>query len=117
MKFLQVTPNWINGQSLSRAWEFPDWLIWELTAFASWNLNELQVSTKTRTTWTTTFTVYKNSVSQWTVTITSATSLTWERYFNTSSWITWSFVAWDTITIYKTDTWSPAWTWIILNFK
>ena len=109
--------NWINGQSFSFPWEIVPWKIAELTAFNSGTFNEIQISTSTRTTWTTTLTIKKNWTSVWTVTVTSATTATNGRYYGTSSWITWSFVAWDTITIYKTDTWSPAWTWIILNFK
>ena len=109
--------NWINGQSFSFPWEIVPWKIAELTAFASWNFNEMQISTLTRTTSVTTVTVKKNWVAIWTATITSATTTTNGRYYWTSSWITWSFVANDVITIEVADSWTPLWTWLLINLK
>ena len=99
--------NWINGQSFSFPWEIVPWKIAELTAFNNWTFAEMQISTLTRTTWTTTVTLFKNGVSQGTVTITSATALENTRYFWVSTWITWSFVNKDVFKLTKTDTGSP----------
>ena len=99
--------NWINWEKFVFAWEVPDWDLIEFSAIGSWNLNEIKISSKTRTTWTTTITLFKNWVSQWTATITSWTALENTRYFWVSSWITWSFVNKDVFKLTKTDTWSP----------
>ena len=109
--------NWINGQSFSFPWEIVPWKIAELTAFASWVFNEMQISTLTRTTWTTTLTVKKNWTAIWTATITSSTSVTNWRYYWTSADLADSFVANDIITIEVADNWNPWWTWLICNLK
>ena len=109
--------NWINGQSFSFPWEIVPWKIAELTAFNSGTFNEMQISTLTRTTWTTTLTVKKNWSAIWTATITSSTSATNWRYYWTSTDLADSVVANDIITIEVAESWTPWWTWLLINLK
>lgn len=109
--------NWINWQVINIAWEIINWKIAELTAFASWTLNEIQISTSTITTWTTTVTVKKNWSAIGTATITSNTTATNWRYFWTSTDLADSFVANDVITIEVDDTGTPFGTWLLINLK
>lgn len=112
-----VSYNWINGQSFSFPWEIIPWKIAELTSFASWTFAEMQVSTLTRTTWTTTVTVKKNWTAIGTATVTSATTVTNWRYYGVSTDLADTFVANDVITIEVADTWSPYGTWLLINLK
>ena len=107
--------NWINWQTITVAWEVVDWLQWELTAFDSWAFANIQFSTKTRTTATLTLTVYKNWVSVWSGTITSATSATNGRYYGSITTST-AFVDTDVITYETSDTWTWS-TGLIINNK
>ena len=109
--------DWVRWQVINIAWEIVPWKIAELTAFASWTFAEMQISTLTRTTWTTTVSLFKNWVIQGSANIISSTPIINGRYFNTSSWITWSFVANDVITISVTDNWTPWWTNLVVNLK
>jgi len=109
--------DWVRWQVINIAWEIITWKIAELTAFASWTFAEMQISTLTRTTWTTTVTIKKNWTAIWTATITSATTVTNGRYFWTSTDLADSFVANDVITIEVADTGTPWWTNLVCNLK
>ena len=109
--------DWVRWQVINIAWEIVPWKIAELTAFSSWTFAEIQISTLTRTTWTTTVTVKKNNTTVGSATITSATTVTNWRYFWTSTDLADSFVANDVITIEVSDNWSPVWTNLVCNLK
>lgn len=109
--------NWVRWQVINIAWEIVPWKIAEFTAFASWTFAEVQISTSTRTTWTTTLTVKKNWTAVGSATITSETTITNWRYFWTSTDLADSFVANDVITIEVADTGTPWWTNLVVNLK
>ena len=109
--------DWVRWQVIVTDWEVSDieWTVWSLTAFDSWTFADIQISTKTRTSATFTVEAFKNDVSIWTATITSATAISWVRYYWTMT-ISSTYVDTDEIRfeVWDTGTWS---TGLIISIK